>query len=73
MLVYSGKLDFICNYFGGRAWTNATKWSGQVCVNSRVIILLHTVQEGFQNAAYQDWKVDGALVCLASHQNCVLL
>lgn len=30
VLVYSGVLDFICNYFGGRAWTDATKWSGQV-------------------------------------------
>ena len=30
VLIYSGKLDFICNYYGGRAWTDATKWSGQV-------------------------------------------
>ena len=29
-IVYSGKLDYVCNYFGGRAWTNSTKWSGQV-------------------------------------------
>ena len=36
MLVYNGKLDFICNYFGGSAWTNATKWSGQVSEIYRV-------------------------------------
>lgn len=34
VLVYSGKLDFICNYFGGRAWTNATQWSGQVVIQT---------------------------------------
>ena len=32
VVVYSGKEDFICNYLGGKEWTNSTKWSGQVCV-----------------------------------------
>jgi len=29
MLVYSGELDFICNWVGGLAWTTAMNWNGQ--------------------------------------------
>ena len=28
VLVYSGDQDFICNWRGGEAWTNAVQWSG---------------------------------------------
>jgi cathepsin A (carboxypeptidase C) len=28
VLVYSGDKDFICNWRGGEAWTNAVQWSG---------------------------------------------
>jgi len=28
VVVYSGDLDLICNWFGGFAWTNALRWSG---------------------------------------------
>ena len=28
--VYSGKRDYICNYLGGKSWTENTNWSGQV-------------------------------------------
>ena len=45
VLVYSGKEDFICNYLGGLEWTNTTKWSGQ---------------DKFNQAAFEDWVVDGA-------------
>lgn len=45
-IVYSGKLDYVCNYFGGRAWTNSTKWSGQ---------------KEFMRASFKDWIVDGAV------------
>lgn len=41
MLVYSGKLDYVCNYFGGRAWTQTTKWHGQVillCIWSSMLL-----------------------------------
>jgi len=27
VLVYSGDKDFICNWRGGEAWTNALKWN----------------------------------------------
>jgi carboxypeptidase C (cathepsin A) len=26
-LVYSGDVDFICNWRGGEAWTNALEWA----------------------------------------------
>jgi cathepsin A (carboxypeptidase C) len=29
VLVYSGDKDYICNWRGGEAWTNAVSWSGQ--------------------------------------------
>jgi len=29
VFVYSGDLDFICNWYGGRAWTNAVQWEKQ--------------------------------------------
>jgi len=28
-LVYSGDVDFVCNWRGGEAWTNALEWSGK--------------------------------------------
>jgi len=44
VLVYSGNKDWICNWRGGEAWTNDTKWKGK---------------EDFNNATYTDWMVDG--------------
>jgi serine carboxypeptidase-like clade 4 len=46
VLIYSGKLDYVCNYFGGRAWTASMKWSGQ---------------DQFNQAKYRDWIVDGSV------------
>lgn len=28
VLAYHGDKDFICNWRGGEAWTNAVKWPG---------------------------------------------
>lgn len=29
VIVYSGEYDFVCNWYGGLAWTNALVWPGQ--------------------------------------------
>jgi carboxypeptidase C (cathepsin A) len=34
VLIYSGKLDFICNFLGGAAWTAGLVWPGQSGFNS---------------------------------------
>jgi cathepsin A (carboxypeptidase C) len=43
-LVYSGDKDFICNWRGSEAWTNAIEWEHQ---------------EAFQSMDYTKWNVDG--------------
>jgi len=35
-LVYSGKEDFICNWYGGRDWVAAMPWSGQSSMQSQI-------------------------------------
>ena len=44
VLVYSGDKDWICNWRGGEAWTEATKWASK---------------DDFNAAEYVDWNVDG--------------
>jgi len=44
VLVYSGMLDFICNWVGGEDWTTAMPWSGQ---------------NDFSNTNYTVWSVNG--------------
>jgi carboxypeptidase C (cathepsin A) len=44
VLVYSGNKDWICNWRGGEAWTNDTKWKGK---------------EDFNKQEYAEWLVDG--------------
>ncbi len=34
-LVYSGDKDFICNWRGGEAWTNAMDWAGKEEYNKK--------------------------------------
>eukprot|EP00455_Lapot_gusevi_P010206 TRINITY_DN1459_c0_g1_i12.p1 TRINITY_DN1459_c0_g1~~TRINITY_DN1459_c0_g1_i12.p1 ORF type:complete len:304 (+),score=103.14 TRINITY_DN1459_c0_g1_i12:308-1219(+) len=44
VLVYNGEYDFMCNWYGSQAWTEALVWSGQI---------------PFQQAQNQTWVVDG--------------
>jgi cathepsin A (carboxypeptidase C) len=44
VLVYSGDKDFVCNWRGGEAWTNAVEWSGKADFNA---------------APYKEWTVNG--------------
>eukprot|EP01114_Cavostelium_apophysatum_P014280 TRINITY_DN365_c0_g1_i1.p1 TRINITY_DN365_c0_g1~~TRINITY_DN365_c0_g1_i1.p1 ORF type:complete len:435 (+),score=116.18 TRINITY_DN365_c0_g1_i1:132-1436(+) len=44
VLVYSGQNDWICNWYGGRAWTNDLPWPGQ---------------SQFQSAQVNPWMVNG--------------
>jgi len=44
VLVYSGVLDYICNWAGGEMWTTEMVWSGQ---------------QQFNNTKYVDWHVSG--------------
>jgi len=45
VLVYSGEYDYICNWYGGSAWTHALDWSGH---------------DAFNAATNQTWHVSGA-------------
>ncbi len=47
VLVYTGKLDYVCNYYGTRAWTSAMQWPGQ---------------RSFNSADYAPWIMNGTLV-----------
>ncbi|KAL4494283.1 hypothetical protein ABPG73_018802 [Tetrahymena malaccensis] len=47
VIAYSGDQDFICNYMGGIAWTNAMEW---------------TQQKAYQQAQFQDYQVNGQSV-----------
>jgi cathepsin A (carboxypeptidase C) len=44
VLVYSGDKDFICNWRGGEAWTNAVDWAGKT---------------SYSNQSFKDWSVSG--------------
>jgi len=46
VLVYSGELDFICNWVGGNAWTSALEWD-------------HKAE--FNQQKFAEWKVKGAV------------
>jgi len=59
VLVYSGELDFICNWIGGNNWTSALVWNGQSAFN----------QQNFVN-----WTMDGKVVgSVKSHQDFTFL
>ncbi|KAK4106213.1 hypothetical protein N658DRAFT_482131 [Parathielavia hyrcaniae] len=45
VLIYAGDADYICNWLGNQAWTNALDWHGK---------------KGFNDAKIKDLKLDGA-------------
>jgi len=46
VLIYSGKEDFICNWYGGLDWVRRMKWPGQ---------------DAFVDASVEPWIVNGVL------------
>ena len=73
VLIYSGILDYICNYVGGNAWVNALPWTGAsgfsaASTNAWNIALQngtqHTVGQlkGFQNFAWLEVAGAGHMV-----------
>lgn len=44
VLIYAGDADYICNWLGNKAWTEALDWEGA---------------EAFKNAEMKDFKIDG--------------
>lgn len=38
VLTYSGRRDFICNYVGNRAWSEALKWEGKTEYNKQPLL-----------------------------------
>ncbi|KAJ2178531.1 carboxypeptidase C, partial [Coemansia sp. RSA 353] len=44
VLIYAGDADFICNWYGNKAWSEALEWSGKT---------------SFAGSADEDWIVDG--------------
>ncbi|KAG8428073.1 carboxypeptidase C [Metarhizium acridum] len=40
VLIYAGDVDFICNWLGNYAWTNALPWPGQIDFNDASMIEL---------------------------------
>jgi len=47
VLVYSGELDFICNWVGGNNWTSELVWKGQSAFNQQNFV---------------DWSLNGKVV-----------
>lgn len=55
VLVYSGMLDLICNYYGGAAWLASISWPGAA---------------GFNGLSVQDWTISGSVAGhFKSYQN----
>ncbi|PHH83031.1 hypothetical protein CDD82_3833 [Ophiocordyceps australis] len=46
MLIYAGDADFICNWLGNRAWTDALEWEGKEEYSKAKTLTLKLGQEG---------------------------
>ena len=65
MLVYAGDADFICNYLGNRAWTEALEWDGKAAYNKAE--LKHLLLGGKGGEAVGSVKNSGNLTFLSVH------
>ncbi|KAJ2840763.1 hypothetical protein J3B02_006174, partial [Coemansia erecta] len=55
VLIYAGDADFICNWYGNKAWAQELEWSGS---------------QGFGSESDHEWAVDGKAAGEArSHKN----
>ncbi|SNX85759.1 related to Carboxypeptidase Y precursor [Melanopsichium pennsylvanicum] len=70
VLSYSGKRDFICNYVGNRAWTEALEWKGKQEYNKQPLLAWYVGQEGNQikGGDFKNWgNLTYAIVDEAGH------
>jgi len=61
-LVYSGKEDFICNWYGGRHWVRAMPWDGQTSMDTKIDTLTNWMVDGQVAGQY---ATEGVLTFLA--------
>mmetsp|Transcript_6893 Transcript_6893/g.16426 ORF Transcript_6893/g.16426 Transcript_6893/m.16426 type:complete len:429 (-) Transcript_6893:195-1481(-) len=75
VLVYSGELDFICNWFGGRRWVEEMQWAGQAQYNDMQFQDWHTTQgvagtfKSVQNFTFLGVAEAGHMVPMDQPQN----
>lgn len=58
VLIYAGDADFICNWLGNRAWTDALEWSGAEAYKSAKTVPLDMKYYGVP--AEEEGEVDGS-------------
>jgi len=76
VLVYSGDLDFICNWKGGESWTLNLEWSGQSMFAQQP---LKKIEEGYgesrkwQNFEFLRFYQAGHMVPLDQPKECLMM
>lgn len=65
VLIYAGEADFICNYMGNHAWTEALEWPGKEEFNAAQTKSLHHLQTGNKTGTV---KSAGNFTFLTVHQ-----
>ena len=53
ILIYSGDQDFICNWMGGLAWTEALEWKGYEEYNKAPVRKWNTNKNGGATKSYK--------------------
>ncbi|SPC63016.1 related to Carboxypeptidase Y precursor [Ustilago sp. UG-2017b] len=56
VLTYSGKRDFICNYLGNRAWSEALEWDGKEEYNKQPLLPWYVdTRKQVKGGEYKNW------------------